>query len=112
MELPFHAPPGGAGRQARRVSICWAMRSCASIRMSAHDETHKSLRYRLGELLRDSADNILLLTATPYQGSIRSAMVEMEGTAVAGLHACGERQSIVQARQSTLLDWCVGWIVG
>ncbi len=37
-------------------------------RMSARDESHKSLRYRLGELLRDSADNILLLTATPHKG--------------------------------------------
>ena len=37
-------------------------------RMSARDETHKSLRYRLGELLRDSTDHILLLTATPHKG--------------------------------------------
>jgi superfamily II DNA or RNA helicase len=37
-------------------------------RMSATDESHKSLRYRLGELLRDSADHILLLTATPHKG--------------------------------------------
>ena len=37
-------------------------------RMSARDETHKSMRYRLGELLRDSADNVLLLTATPHKG--------------------------------------------
>ena len=37
-------------------------------RMSASDETHKSQRYRLGELLRDSSDNILLLTATPHKG--------------------------------------------
>ncbi len=37
-------------------------------RMSARDETHKSLRYRLGELLRDSADHLLLLTATPHKG--------------------------------------------
>ena len=37
-------------------------------RMSARDETHKSMRYRLGELLRDSADNLLLLTATPHKG--------------------------------------------
>ena len=37
-------------------------------RMSAADETHKSQRYRLGELLRDSADHILLLTATPHKG--------------------------------------------
>ena len=37
-------------------------------RMSAGDETHKSQRYRLGELLRDHADHILLLTATPHKG--------------------------------------------
>ena len=37
-------------------------------RMSARDETHKSQRYRLGEILRDSADNMLLLTATPHKG--------------------------------------------
>ena len=36
--------------------------------MSASDETHKSLRYRLGELLRDSSDHMLLLTATPHKG--------------------------------------------
>ena len=37
-------------------------------RMSASDRDHKSLRYRLGEKLRDSTDNILLLTATPHKG--------------------------------------------
>ena len=37
-------------------------------RMSARDETHKSQRYRLGEMLRDSADHVLLLTATPHKG--------------------------------------------
>ncbi len=37
-------------------------------RMSAADESHKSLRYRLGELLRDISDHILLLTATPHKG--------------------------------------------
>ena len=37
-------------------------------RMSARDETHRSQRYRLGEMLRDSSDNILLLTATPHRG--------------------------------------------
>jgi superfamily II DNA or RNA helicase len=37
-------------------------------RMSAADESHKSQRYRLGELLRDSADHLLLLTATPHKG--------------------------------------------
>ena len=37
-------------------------------RMSARDESHKSQRYRLGELLRDNADHLLLLTATPHKG--------------------------------------------
>ncbi|HEX7070800.1 MAG TPA: DEAD/DEAH box helicase, partial [Rhodothermales bacterium] len=37
-------------------------------RMSASDETHKSQRYKLGELLRDRSDHILLLTATPHKG--------------------------------------------
>jgi superfamily II DNA or RNA helicase len=37
-------------------------------RMSATDETHKSLRYKLGELLRDCSDHLLLLTATPHKG--------------------------------------------
>jgi len=37
-------------------------------RMSARDETHKSMRYRLGELLRDTSDHYLLLTATPHKG--------------------------------------------
>jgi len=37
-------------------------------RMSASDESHKSMRYRLGELLRDTTDHMLLLTATPHKG--------------------------------------------
>ncbi len=37
-------------------------------RMSATDESHKSMRYRLGELLRDTSDHMLLLTATPHKG--------------------------------------------
>jgi superfamily II DNA or RNA helicase len=37
-------------------------------RMSATDESHKSMRYRLGELLRDTSDHVLLLTATPHKG--------------------------------------------
>ena len=41
-------------------------------RMSASDESHKSQRYRLGELLRDSTDNILLMTATPHKGDPRN----------------------------------------
>ncbi len=41
-------------------------------RMSARDESHKSLRYKLGELLRDRADHILLLTATPHKGDAKN----------------------------------------
>ena len=41
-------------------------------RMSARDESHKSQRYRLGELLRDSADHVLMLTATPHKGDPRN----------------------------------------
>ncbi len=37
-------------------------------RMSAAAEDKKSLRYRLGELLRDTTDHALLLTATPHKG--------------------------------------------
>jgi superfamily II DNA or RNA helicase len=37
-------------------------------RISASDETHKTARYRLGELLRDTTDHLLLLTATPHKG--------------------------------------------
>lgn len=37
-------------------------------RMSAADPEHKTLRYRLGELLRDTSDHLLLLTATPHKG--------------------------------------------
>lgn len=37
-------------------------------RMSASDESHKSQRYKLGELLRDQSDHMLLLTATPHKG--------------------------------------------
>ncbi len=37
-------------------------------RMSAAAEDKKSLRYKLGELLRDTTDHCLLLTATPHKG--------------------------------------------
>jgi len=37
-------------------------------RMSAAAEDKKSLRYRLGELLRDHSDHLLLLTAMPHKG--------------------------------------------
>ena len=39
--------------------------------MSASDPEHKTQRYRLGELLRDTTDHLLLLTATPHR-AIRS----------------------------------------
>ena len=41
-------------------------------RMSAPDDTHKSQRYKLGELLRDATDHLLLLTATPHKGDPRN----------------------------------------
>jgi superfamily II DNA or RNA helicase len=37
-------------------------------RMSASDPEHKTQRYRLGELMRDTSDHLLLLTATPHKG--------------------------------------------
>ncbi|CEK14059.1 DNA/RNA helicase, superfamily II, SNF2 family [Chthonomonas calidirosea] len=37
-------------------------------RMSATDSDHKTDRYKLGELLRDTSDHLLLLTATPHKG--------------------------------------------
>lgn len=39
-------------------------------RMSASREDNKSQRYKLGELLRDSTDHILLMTATPHKGDV------------------------------------------
>lgn len=37
-------------------------------RMSWSPPSKKTARYALGELLRDSSDNLLLLTATPHKG--------------------------------------------
>lgn len=37
-------------------------------RMSAAGEDKKSMRYRLGELLRDTTNHFVLLTATPHKG--------------------------------------------
>ena len=42
-------------------------------RMSASDETHKSLRYKLGELLRDTSDHMLLLTVTRTRATRRTS---------------------------------------
>jgi superfamily II DNA or RNA helicase len=47
-------------------------------RMSASDESHRSLRYRLGELLRETADNLLLLTATPHKGDAENFSLFMQ----------------------------------
>src|SRR3990167_1759384 len=47
-------------------------------RMSAADESHKSLRYRLGELLRASSDHMLLLTATPHKGDPQNFSLFMQ----------------------------------
>ena len=41
-------------------------------RMSWSPPARKTARYALGELLRDSADHILLLTATPHKGDPRN----------------------------------------
>lgn len=61
---------------AKRDDILPGLRQChwdlvivdEAHRMSAASEDKKSLRYKLGELLRDRADHILLLTATPHKG--------------------------------------------
>ncbi len=37
-------------------------------KMSASDESHKTLAYQLGEALRDRTDHYLLMTATPHKG--------------------------------------------
>ena len=65
---------GLVGRQSerfRRVTLTEDDIAGLTIADSAlsWDETHKSQRYRLGELLRDNADHVLLLTATPHKGA-------------------------------------------
>ena len=47
-------------------------------RMSARDESHKSQRYQLGEILRDNADHILLLTATPHKGDPQNFTLSLQ----------------------------------
>ena len=34
------------------------------------DESHKRLRYKLGELLCDTTDHLLILTVTPYNAEL------------------------------------------
>ncbi len=41
-------------------------------KMSASDESHKTLAYQLGEALRDRTDHYLLMTATPHKGDPRN----------------------------------------
>ena len=49
--------------------VCWDLTIVDEAhRMSASDPEHKTLRYRLGELIRDTSDHLLLLTATPHKG--------------------------------------------
>jgi superfamily II DNA or RNA helicase len=49
--------------------VCWDLTIIDEAhRMSASDPEHKTLRYRLGELIRDTSDHLLLLTATPHKG--------------------------------------------
>ena len=47
-------------------------------RMSARDASHKSQRYKLGELLRDTTDHLLLLTATPHKGDPQNFMLFLQ----------------------------------
>ncbi|MEW6749357.1 MAG: helicase-related protein [Candidatus Latescibacterota bacterium] len=63
-------------------------------RMSASDEAHKSMRYRLGELLRDSTDHLLLLTATPHKGDPRNFSLFLQ---LLDADAYADVQSIRQA---------------
>lgn len=61
---------------AKRHDILPCLRQCRwdlvvvdeAHRMSAYSEDKKSQRYKLGELLRELSDHILLLTATPHKG--------------------------------------------
>src|SRR5262249_48541865 len=61
---------------ARRTEILRALRKVRwdlvvvdeAHRRSASDPEHKTQLYRLGELLRDTTDHLLLLTATPHRG--------------------------------------------
>lgn len=49
--------------------VCWDLAIVDEAhRMSASDPEHKTLRYRLGELIRETSDHLLLLTATPHKG--------------------------------------------
>jgi superfamily II DNA or RNA helicase len=61
---------------AKRQDILPGIRQCRwdlvivdeAHRMAAYSEDKKSQRYKLGELLRERSDHIILLTATPHKG--------------------------------------------
>jgi len=61
---------------AKRQDILPGLRQCRwdlvivdeAHRMAAYSEDKKSQRYRLGELLRERSDHVVLLTATPHKG--------------------------------------------
>jgi superfamily II DNA or RNA helicase len=61
---------------AKREDILPGLRQCQwdlvivdeAHRMAAYSDDKKSQRYRLGELLRDTTDHFLMLTATPHKG--------------------------------------------
>jgi superfamily II DNA or RNA helicase len=61
---------------AKREDILPGLRQCRwdliivdeAHRMAAYSEDKKSQRYRLGELLRERSDHLILLTATPHKG--------------------------------------------
>src|SRR3989454_473515 len=61
---------------ARRLDVLPSLRQAGwdlvivdeAHRMSASAPDKKTLRYRLGELLRDTTDHMVLLTATPHKG--------------------------------------------
>lgn len=41
-------------------------------RMSARDAEHKTERYRLGEMLSDRSEHLVMLTATPHKGDVEN----------------------------------------
>ena len=53
-----------AGLLLRELQLRGLAERILIVAPSARDESHKSQRYRLGGLLRDSSDHMLLLTAT------------------------------------------------
>ena len=63
-------------------------------RMSARDKNRRSLRYRLGELLRDTTDHMLMLTATPHKGDPRNFTLFLQ---LLDQDAYADVQSIKQA---------------